>query len=118
MKKGDIYYYHERVWSEEEMKIHQPHPDEIFRHKYIKLIEHNQRPKGSDTCDGDSWSCFGIAYLENETGYIPMLSAFKRSAAFFSTVLFEGTDKEKTVKTNTTLCTKFISKKFKRVYEV
>ena len=117
MKYGDIYYYHERVWSDEEIKVMQPHPDEIFRHKYIKLIEHNKGGEW-DTCDRDSWSCFGVAYLENETGYIPMLSAFKRSAAFFSTILFQGTDKEKTVKTNTTLCTSHIRKYYKRVYEI
>jgi len=106
MKYGDIYYWHERVWSEEEVKEMQPHPDEIFRHVYVKLI--NKHPHGEDSCsyhskDG-SWSCYAvwICDLDKEDVKKEYIETFK-----------SHTGNE----TNVTFCTKSIREKFKRVYD-
>ena len=95
MKYGDIYYYHERVWSEEEMEEFQPHPNEVFRHVYIKLITPSNGP---GTCD-EAWACYCVSMCEDELDRINEVR--------------NHTGQE----TNVTYCTKFIRENFKRVYD-
>jgi len=98
MKSGDIYYRHERVWSEEEVKDMQPHPDEIFRHVYVKLIKHEPYDKSYyTTCDNGNkdgaWACYGSDNLDSVKSHKGNI-------------------------TNITYCTKFIRDNFERIYEV
>ena len=104
MKYGDIYYYHERVWSEEEMEEFQPHPNEVFRHVYIKLIKHKPYDKNNySTCDNGNeegaWACYCVSMCEDELDRINDVR--------------NHTGQE----TNVTYCTKFIRENFKRVYD-